>query len=666
MYFKIARNNVVKSFKDYTIYFLTLTFAVCIFYAFNSIEAQQAMLQLSNSQKASLKLVQSSMSYLSVFVSIILGCLIIYANNFLIKKRKKELAVYMTLGMGKTKVSRILLLETVCVGVLSLIIGLVLGAIVSQGLSILTAKLFTVSMTKFTFIISGAAILKTVIYFAVIYLLVMIFNVVVVSKYKLLDLLVAGRKNEKIKVKSPVLSFLIFIIGLGMLIAAYLLVGIKGLSDSSVLMISVVLGFIGTFLFFFGISGFIIFIIKRNKRVYFKGLNMFVVRQINNKINTNFVSMSLISLMLFVTIASLSTGVSFKNSLETGLKNSTPFDASFYVFTDNDKPSKEENLQYILDKKGFKFLPQDKHAFYTIYSAPFKFIGSNSGDINKDIVNSIDVMSLTDYNNIRKLEGKTPITLKNGQTLLLANFEKSITADNAALSQTKQVQVGDKKYTVENDKVINEGLATSGITDNVGTVIVPDADVKGLKSNSSGVNINYGDSDKVEAEQKYANFLSTVNNDNKDDSSPYILGATKISTYAQMQGLTMAVLYIVIYLGVIFLITSAAVLALQQLSEASDNIERYSALRKIGATNSMINKTVFKQILIYFAAPLGLAIIDSAVGIYAVSKFISAFGESSIVTSSLMVLLLIVIIYGGYFYSTYLGVKNIIKDKFGK
>ena len=231
MYFKIARNNVVKSFKDYTIYFLTLTFAVCIFYAFNSIGAQQAMLDLSSSQKASMKVVQSSMSYLSVFVSVILGCLIIYANNFLIKKRKKELAVYITLGMGKTKVSRILLLETVCVGILSLIIGLVLGVVISQGLSVLTAKLFTVSMTKFTFIISGTAILKTIMYFAVIYLLVMIFNVVVVSKYKLLDLLVAGRKNEKIRVKSPAVSFLIFIIGLGMLIAAYLIIGINGLGD---------------------------------------------------------------------------------------------------------------------------------------------------------------------------------------------------------------------------------------------------------------------------------------------------------------------------------------------------------------------------------------------------------------------------------------------------
>lgn len=663
MYFKIAKDNVVKSFKDYTIYFLTLIFAVCIFYTFNSIKAQQAMLNLSASQEESMQLVQKSMSYLSVFVSIILACLIIYANNFLIKKRKKELAIYMTLGMGKTKVSRILLLETVCVGILSLIIGLVLGGVVSQGLSILTANLFTVPMTKFTFIISGAAILKTIIYFAVIYILVMIFNVVVVSKYKLLDLLVAGRKNEKIKVKNPVISFLIFIIGLGMLIASYLIMIVKGLSDVNPFILSIVLGFVGTFLFFFGISGFLIFIIKKNKKVYFKGLNMFVVRQINNKINTNFISMSLISLMLFITITALSTGVSFKNSLEGGFKSSTPFDASLYVFGTNDvNPPQKNNIKDILAKKDFKFLPGDKYNFYTIYSSPFKFIGSNV-NFNEVNHNKVDVISLTDYNNIRKLEGKSPITLKAGQTLLLANFQSSVKAFDTALSQSKEIQVGDKKYTIENDNVLKETFMTSGFLDNMGAVIVPDSDVDGLKPVYSAVNIDYGSANKEQEEQKYVDFLKTVNKKNQDDSIPYMFGTTRLSVYGEMQGLTMTVLYIVIYLGVIFLITSAAVLALQQLSEASDNVERYSALRKIGATNKMINKTVFKQILIYFAAPLSLAIIDSAVGIYAINEFISNFGQPNILTSSLIVLLLIVVTYGGYFYSTYVGVKNIVREK---
>ena len=661
MYFKIAKNNVAKSFKDYTIYFLTLSFAVCIFYAFNSIGAQQAMLDLSSSQKEYIKLVQMVMSYLSVFVSIILGCLIIYANNFLIKKRKKELAVYMILGMGKTKVSRILLLETIFVGLLSLVIGIVIGILVSQGLSIITSNLFEVSMSRFEFIISGEAILKTIMYFAVIYVLVMIFNVVVVSKYKLLDLLTAERKNESIKIKNTIISFIVFILGFGALVSAYIMISLDRLESASIFGLSILLGFVGTFLFFFGLSGFLVFIAKRNKKFYYKHLNSFIVRQINNKVNTNFVSMSLISLMLFITIVALSTGVSFKNSLEESLKNCTPFDVSLYGFNDSDSKvvTDTNTMKYTLEKKHFKVMPGDKYEYFTIYRAPIEFTNEQV-KLSSFGGSDIDVMNLTDYNNLRKLEGKSPATLENQQAILLCNFAPNIKIFNNALTKTKQVEVGSKKYTIKNDTVINEALMSTQMPMNTGTIIVPDADVKGLEYSMSGININYGSSDRQKDEEYYSNFLEHVSDRTKEQD---IQGTTRQMAYSETQGIVMTILYIVIYLGIIFLITSAAVLALQQLSEASDNVERYSALRKIGATNEMISKTIFKQIFIYFITPLILAIVDSIVAINVVSEFINMFGEASIFISSMMVLMLIIIIYGGYFYSTYVGVKNIVKEK---
>ena len=661
MYFKIAKNNVAKSFKDYTIYFLTLSFAVCIFYAFNSIGAQQAMLDLSSSQKEYIKLVQMVMSYLSVFVSIILGCLIIYANNFLIKKRKKELAVYMILGMGKTKVSRILLLETIFVGLLSLVIGIVIGILVSQGLSIITSNLFEVSMSRFEFIISGETILKTIMYFAVIYVLVMIFNVVVVSKYKLLDLLTAERKNESIKIKNTIISFIVFILGFGALVSAYIMISLDRLESASIFGLSILLGFVGTFLFFFGLSGFLVFIAKRNKKFYYKHLNSFIVRQINNKVNTNFVSMSLISLMLFITIVALSTGVSFKNSLEESLKNCTPFDISLYGFNDSDSKvvTDTNTMKYTLEKKHFKVMPGDKYEYFTIYRAPIEFTNEQV-KLSSFGGSDIDVMNLTDYNNLRKLEGKSPATLENQQAILLCNFAPNIKIFNNALTKTKQVEVGSKKYTIKNDTVINEALMSTQMPMNTGTIIVPDADVKGLEYSMSGININYGSSDRQKDEEYYSNFIEHVND---KIEGQYIQGTTRQMAYSETQGIVMTILYIVIYLGIIFLITSAAVLALQQLSETSDNVERYSALRKIGATNEMINKTIFKQIFIYFITPLILAIVDSIVAINVVSEFINMFGEASIFVSSMMVLMLIIIIYGGYFYSTYVGVKNIVKEK---
>ena len=122
------------------------------------------------------------------------------------------------------------------------------------------------------------------------------------------------------------------------------------------------------------------------------------------------------------------------------------------------------------------------------------------------------------------------------------------------------------------------------------------------------------------------------------------------------------VLYLALYLGVVFLISSAAVLALQQLSEASDSSDRYKALKRIGATEKMINKSIFKQTAIYFVMPLIPAIISSIVGINVVNDFLEIFGKSNIIPAALITLVVLIIVYGGYFYVTYTGYKSIIKN----
>ena len=296
MYSKMAFKNVKKSFKDYTIYFLTLTLAVCIFYSFNSIESQKAMMEMNASSAEYMEALSIIISYVSVFVAFILGSLIIYANNFLIKKRNKEMGIYMTLGMSKNRISRILILETLIVGVFSLISGLIVGLLVSQGLSVLVAKLFDFKMSGYTFAISTSAIGKTILYFGIMFILVMIFNSFVISKYKIIDLLTASRKTEEIKFKNPIVYLVTFILCVISLAVAYkfvLEVGIEGIEDPKFIT-SIGLGILGTVLFFFSLAGFILYVVKKNKKVYFKGLNIFIVKQINSKVNTNFISMSVI------------------------------------------------------------------------------------------------------------------------------------------------------------------------------------------------------------------------------------------------------------------------------------------------------------------------------------------------------------------------------------
>ncbi len=354
MYFKLALGNVKKSFKDYTIYFLTLTLAVAIFYSFNSIGAQKAFTELESSGKNYVGMLTNIIGYVSVFVSIILGSLMLYANNFLVKKRKKELGIYMTLGMGKRKISKILITETILVGIMSLISGLLLGILASQGLSIFTSNLFDVAMSEYSFVISTTAIIKTIIYFGIIFLLIMIFNTIIISKYKIIDLLTSGRKNQDITFKNPLIyliTFILCVVSLGFAYKFALEVGLN--IQNPKFLISILLGIVGTVLFFFSLAGFILYIVKKNKKVYFKGLNIFVVKQINSKVNTNFLSMSIICLMLFITIAVLSTGLSFKNAVESSLEGATPYDASatIYIYSEDKVKSMEDSLKNV----GFKF-----------------------------------------------------------------------------------------------------------------------------------------------------------------------------------------------------------------------------------------------------------------------------------------------------------------------
>ena len=426
MYFKMAIKNVKKSFKDYTIYFLTLTLAVCIFYSFNSIESQKALVEVSSSGSNYISTLSSFISYVSVFVAIILGSLILYANNFLIKKRNRELGIYMTLGMGKLTISKILIFETIAVGILSLISGLILGLISSQGLSILVSKLFEFEMSEYKFIVSQSAISKTILYFGIMFFLVMIFNTYVISKYRIIDLLKMGKKNQEIKFKNQLIYLITFILCVFSLGTAYKLVLDLGLRlDDPKFLISIILGIVGTVLFFFSLTGFILYVVKKNKRIYFKSLNIFTVKQINSKVNTNFISMSVICLMLFITIGVLSTGFSFKNALESGLQGATPFDASAFMYIDPEDNIKsiEESLKIM----NVKLNENDKVAYYNEYEADTKIsdlLLLNDYDKNMDF--KVSYIKISDYNKMRELNNEKSINLNDDEVLITSNFSKTL------------------------------------------------------------------------------------------------------------------------------------------------------------------------------------------------------------------------------------------------
>ena len=679
MYFKLASKNLKKSIKDYTIYFLTLVFGICIFYTFNSIESQRVMMDLSEIQAGAFQIIDVFMSVASVFISFILGFLIVYANNYLIKRRKKEFGIYMTLGMENKQLSRIIFVETILIGLISLAVGIGIGTILSQGLSIFTAKLFKVKLVNFTFVFSKLAFVKTVMCFGLIYLVVLIksipyvlisedksssfsiviliFNSFTIRKVKLIDLLTSAKKNEKLKVKNIWVSVIVFLISVAMIGAAYYLVIKNGIAiiSPSAIGIPVLLGSVGTILFFFSLSGFLLKVMQSNKKFYLKDLNMFILRQINSKINTTFISMSFICLMLFVAICTFSSGLGISRGLNKDVADLTQFDATLWNL-DGD------NLIDSLGKSSIDSFAD--YAQYTNYDSkvPYsKFLtsdGIEKGSSYYPVFTDSDIMaiSLTDFNNILRLLGKDQVSLKENEYLAFTDIGDMQKIIQESINDKTKININGKELIPADIKVLNITSYDSTMKSNICTFVVNDDLVNELPTVNTYLNVNYKD-DKSLSEIGMQDIIKS-NNDKNGYQVYYINKETVEATTA---GLGAMVSYLAIYMGIIFLITSAAVLALQQLCESADNTYRYELLKKVGVDEKIINKSLLTQIGIYFMMPLSIALVHSIVGLKFAQGVVSIVGDGSMMKYILITLLVLVIVYGGYFMATYNGAKKIIR-----
>ena len=699
MLFKLSIKNMKKSFKDYAIYFITLVLAVALFYMFNSLDSQEAMLQVSSSTKEMIKLMINMLGMVSIFIAIILGLLIVYANNFLINRRKKEFGIYMTLGMGKRQISKILLIETVLVGIISLAIGLILGIFASQFMSILVAKLFQADMSKFEFVFSQNACIKTCIYFAVMYLAVLFFNAFTISRYKLINLLTAVKKNEQIKMKNPIICIIVFIIATIGLGYAYWMVtkGIFKMTNADettrAVGISVLLGVIGTILIFWSFSGLILKLVQTKKSIYLKGTNMFVLRQLHNKINTTVISISVICLMLFMTITALSSSIALKNSMQADVEKMTPVDLNLYktanlpeqtvdsngkeIYTRELQEDSKKCISYTLIQNGF-----DMNNLKDVIEIPIYMIDGLTWKktLGEENVQQIkekfpmmqldtieQIMKISDYNKIAKLYGNEQYSLKDDEYIIICNYESIANIRNLGLKKGTVISLNEKKYKPKYNECKGGFIQISTSHTNTGIVLVPDSCNLGEEEQKLWfLAANYNaktDDEKKKIEENFSredsSLVQKLNNKNST-----LDGESKISIIESSVGLSTIIVFIAIYLGIIFLITSCAILALKQLTESSDNKQRYVILRKIGCDEKMINQTLFRQIGIFFVLPLVLAIIHSIFGIqFAMSIFETLASKEQLLPSIIATAIAIGVIYGGYFLATYTGSKNIIKDE---
>ena len=544
-------------------------------------------------------------------------------------------------------------------------------------MSIVVANMFEANLTKFTFIFSKSACLKTLLYFSIMYLVVMIFNTINISKCKLIDLIHANKKSEKIKLKNPYLCTIIFILSCILLgYAYYEVTGNISTFNNYKIYSSIAFGALATFFIFWSLSGLLLRIFMSLKKVYYKGLNSFTLRQFSSKINTTVFSTTIICLMLFITICVLSSALSMKNSLNKNLTTFAPHDIEFAQtipdpnneeISDIRKANAKLSLAEVLTKNGLDIQETFQNiTYFSLYYDDTVNLKETLGSYFETVKKSypylrydtpVILMKNSDYNNIAESFNLEKVTLKKHEYVVVGNYKEMLNIKNEALKRNIKITINNQEYTPKYQKAIYGFYEMGSQETETGFIVLPDETLNDKQKFRNQMIADYKD-DSNTTEEK---LNSIIENDTfyLDYGITY---NTKKDIREASIGLGALVTFLGLYLGIIFLISCAAILALKELSESSDNVQKFNMLRKLGVDEKMINKTLFTQIGIFFMFPLILAIIHSIFGIMFCNTILKAMGISFNLKAAILTSSLIVFIYGGYFLVTYFCSKNIIKE----
>ncbi len=734
MYLKLALRNIKRSVRDYAVYFITLLFGVAIFYAFNSIGSQQVLFDLqSETTEHQFATTARFLETFSGVIAFVLGFLILYANRFLIKRRKRELGTYLVLGMNSVQVSRIVLYETVLVGLFSLACGLLLGFILSQGLSFFTALLFNTTISNYQFVFSFDAFILTLICFAAVYLIVLLLNAFSITRYKLIDLLYADKKNDRVLVRNPWACFAFFILSIGILAFAYYELiqnGLVMLDDPSFMYATIGM-LVGSLLFFWSLAGFAIAILTRMRSVYFRGLNLFTVRQVASQINTAFASLWIVCILLFFSITVFSTGMGFIEVFVGDVQKSNPFSATLDAeiwygpggdrrMSSGDPLERRAEMQAEASERLAQAESYDwdmsealraaapklweetiaATAQIDIYSVPgvtyeplFEAAWKEDPSLDQAMIGEesveqlsssfVQVITASALNAACELQGLEPINIEPGKAVMVNNMQITSDIARAIASSGVSIEMEDERVTLE-PKVHEVQLEDNVLMSSALVIAVPDSFVEAIKAEDviperSFLDVMYADNGKTDEENDLAlarivsalqpkdiggfekGFAGEI-----DEWASLLWPVTRIITAYQMvvqsNGMRLMITYLALYIGFIFLISVAAVLAIQQLSQVADSSMRFRTLWRLGCDNSMLNHALLAQVLIYFLVPLGLALCHSVCAIGVLSETLLAALGVSLLEPIALAALLVVIIYGGYMVVTYLCAKGMMKS----
>lgn len=560
MLIKLAVKNIRQSFRDYTVYFLTLLLAIVLFYVFNSIGDQTGVLQANEQQQFMLAGLSNITNILSVFIAFVLGFLILYANRFLMKRRSKELGIYLLLGMKRSKVSTLFMIETFLIGLISLISGLMIGFYASQAMGVLAGKLLNIPVGPFRFIFSPRAFWMTLISFVSLFGLVGVFNITNINRLKLIELIQAGRRISEIKPRSAWGTVLIFLISVTTLGLAYaMIIASKFNPLSPLFLLSIILGSVGTYFFFEGFSGFLVRLMRRFPGIYYRNLNMVTVRLVNSRLRITKWLMSVVTILLLLTIGSLFSGFNISSSIQEILNQEVP-EVQIVLFDHTDAAPP------ILAEPGFIDLIEqrsDVRLYNTGLRIPdLEQAGFKFGDMMGQEYFVLSAISQTDYLELSDYYEIEQPVLASDQVYLIGNAQNH---EMYQMPEEYNLTLGDQVLVGNTERL----AYVQATTDQQGLpiLVVPDEIVSSLDPSLAYINLKAKDVALAEPTKQ-------LNASNPDAMVHY-----REQVISDIYSISGAAIFITLYLGLIFLISALALLALQQLSENQDNRNNYHMLR---------------------------------------------------------------------------------------
>lgn len=715
---KLAWGNVRRAGRDYLVYLLTLTLGVTVFYAFNTISMQVDIAGID--EKGLAQVMGSMLGDLTYFLAGVMAFLMVYANNFIMKRRKKEFGLYQVLGMGRGRVATIMALETVFVSVGAFVAGIVLGVGLSQLMTFFTASLFKTQIANFHFFFSVHAFNLTLACMLVMFVLTLLLNLRAVRRTKLIELMGAERRNESIKTRNPWIAIAIFAVGVVLVGVAYYrllrdgfpLTATEGKLQEAMNQFGITTAMVtvGTFALFWGLSGMLIKLLQSLRGVYWRGLNMFTVRQLAAKVNTVCFSMGVIAMLLFLAITSVTCGMSIANVMNENLERYNPVDVSqTYVYYTPDtfdcykeyvNPSDEADRMVPADttvdlypawhgrdssadnndETGKKVDIADvagEHVQIDSYLS-YPFGGSNPsvtpsemckimgeklpkafGGSNADTM-GLFVTPASQYNKLRQMMGEEPVSIGRDQYLLTCDMGGELgDLYTKYMAGGHTLTLGGHTLKPATDKSDEDtaAIANSALGSNPGTVVVADELLSqlNLQPYSSNLLVNYKqgmDVTKADESIKYT-MLDNLLVDGKEPGSWGVF-MTRSEIYTQAAQMNGMISYLAIYIGFVLVVACAAILSIQQLSNVADGSRSYRVLAQIGCDDRQIRHSVMAQQAVFFLFPLAVGLAHSFVALKVIIELVSTFGNMSIGGTVGLTCAIFLAAYGGYFLVTYL------------